>query len=198
MTMKCKSQCPICGMGVLTPKTTNSYVEYKGKSKYLPLHFSICSVCETEQVDQQQSLENKREMNAFKKTVDGVLTGGEVAAARKSLGLTQVEAARVFGGGPVAFSKYESNDVTQSEAMDKLIRVALNVPEAYDYLLNKSGLSISKSVVVGQSQLKHEKSGIWLNISESASVITNTSKIIEKISLYEPQDGKRQWLEDAA
>lgn len=67
--------CPCCGVGVLTPKITNNYVEYKGKSKSLPLHFSICSYCETEQADQQQSVENKRVMDAFKKAVDETLTG---------------------------------------------------------------------------------------------------------------------------
>lgn len=67
--------CPCCGVGVLTPKITNNYVEYKGKSKFLPLHFSICSYCETEQADQQQSVENKRVMDAFKKAVDETLTG---------------------------------------------------------------------------------------------------------------------------
>ena len=56
-------------------KITNNYVEYKGKSKFLPLHFSICSYCETEQADQQQSVENKRVMDAFKKVVDETLTG---------------------------------------------------------------------------------------------------------------------------
>ncbi|CTQ08455.1 MULTISPECIES: type II toxin-antitoxin system MqsA family antitoxin [Klebsiella pneumoniae complex] len=196
--MKCEIQCPICGVGVLTPKITNSYVEYKGKSKYLPLHFSICNHCETEQANQQQSLENKREMNAFKKSVDGILTGAEVATARKRLGLTQAEAAKVFGGGPVAFSKYESNDVAQSEAMDKLIKLALHVPEAWDYLLRQSGLSISKSLILDQSQLQHDSLNVWVNVSERDSTIAEPSKIIEKISLYKPQEGKRLWLEEAA
>jgi HTH-type transcriptional regulator/antitoxin MqsA len=62
------------------------------------------------------------------------LTGEEVRALRVQLDLTQAEAARVFGGGQVAFSKYENDDVVQSEAMDKLLRVAAEVPGALRYL----------------------------------------------------------------
>jgi HTH-type transcriptional regulator/antitoxin MqsA len=61
-------------------------------------------------------------MVAFKKEVDGLLTGAQVRALRERLGINQSEAAKIFGGGLVAFSKYESDDVSQSEAMDKLLR----------------------------------------------------------------------------
>ena len=75
-------------------------------------------------------------MIEFRKKVDGLLTGSQVRSIRKSLGLNQAEAARVFGGGPVAFSKYENDDVTQSEAMDKLLRLASRLPAAMDILQN--------------------------------------------------------------
>lgn len=66
--------------------------------------------------------------------MDGLLTGAQIRTLRESLGLTQAQAARIFGGGPVAFSKYEHDDVTQSDAMDKLLRVANAVPEALAHL----------------------------------------------------------------
>ncbi|WP_159282173.1 type II toxin-antitoxin system MqsA family antitoxin [Rahnella variigena] len=196
--MKCNAKCPVCGEGALTPKTTHSYVEYKGKSKFLPLHFSVCDYCEIEQTDQRESLENKREMNEFKKSVDGVLTGNEVSRARKKLGLTQLDAARVFGGGPVAFSKYESNDVTQSEAMDKLLRLAINVPEAYAFLLQQAGMNVNKAkIAVPQSSLI-EAPNEWINISDTSHALPKTAKITDKIKVYEPHEAKRHWLEENA
>jgi HTH-type transcriptional regulator/antitoxin MqsA len=63
-----------------------------------------------------------------------VLTGKEVRALRQKLGLIQADAASLFGGGPVAFSKYEADDVTQSDAMDKLLRVVSFVPAVFAYL----------------------------------------------------------------
>lgn len=49
--------------------------------------------------------------------------------ARRTLGLSQEEAARLFGGGRNAFSKYERGEVAQSVAMDRLIRLCLSHPE---------------------------------------------------------------------
>lgn len=70
----------------------------------------------------------------------GLLTGEEIRKIRSFLGITQNEAATIFGGGTVAFSKYENNDVIQSVSMDKLLRVASEVPEAFHVLARKVGL----------------------------------------------------------
>jgi HTH-type transcriptional regulator/antitoxin MqsA len=60
-----------------------------------------------------QTRDNKRAMLAFKKQVADLLTGFELKALRQRLGVIQAQAAVIFGGGPVAFSKYESDDVMQ-------------------------------------------------------------------------------------
>jgi HTH-type transcriptional regulator/antitoxin MqsA len=73
-------------------------------------------------------------MTDFYREADGLLTGNQIKAIRDDLGLTQAEAAKVFGGGKNAFTKYENGDVTQSVAMDKLIRTAYAVPAALDFL----------------------------------------------------------------
>lgn len=133
-------QCPICGEGRLQPHVGKNRVEYKGKTAELDLLYSLCDACGSEQSDTGQLRSNKRAMVAFKKRVDGLLVGAEVRALREKLGLSQVEAARVFGGGPVAFSKYESDDVAQSEAMDKLLRLAAELPEAFELLARQAGV----------------------------------------------------------
>lgn len=58
----------------------------------------------------------------------GLLTGQEILAFRKRFGLTQKEAGALLGGGPVAFAKYEAEDVVQATAMDNLIRVCMENP----------------------------------------------------------------------
>lgn len=134
------NQCPICGEGNLQPRVGKNLVEYKGQSEELELQFSLCDACGSEQSDSAQLRTNKRAMVAFKKAVDGLLSGTEVRAIREELGLSQAEAAQIFGGGPVAFSKYESDDVSQSEAMDKLLRLAAELPVAFDLLANQAGI----------------------------------------------------------
>lgn len=54
-----------------------------------------------------------------------------VRAAREAVGLSQREAGRVFGGGPTAFYKYETAKSVPSEAMSKLLRLALERPELF-------------------------------------------------------------------
>ena len=79
---------------------------------------------------------------AFRKRVDGLLTGAEITALRKQYNLTQGQAARLFGGGPVAFSKYENDDVAQSESMDNLLRLVRRSPEAFWELVQEKGMAV--------------------------------------------------------
>lgn len=134
--------CPICGEGHLEARLDKNPVEYKGKTATLDMHYSVCSACGSEQSSAAQSRLNKRAMQAFKKSVDGLLTGAEIRELRERWGIKQSEAAEIFGGGPVAFSKYESDDVAQSEAMDKLLRVAAAVPEALAYLAQNANVTL--------------------------------------------------------
>lgn len=138
-----KDICPICEEGHLHPHVGSNSVEHRGECASLDLHFSVCDACGSEQAGAAQLRKNKRSMVEFRKKVDGLLTGSQVRSIRKNLGLSQAEAARVFGGGPVAFSKYESDDVAQSEAMDKLLRLASEVPAGYDFLCKQGGIGNS-------------------------------------------------------
>ncbi|KAA0875748.1 type II toxin-antitoxin system MqsA family antitoxin [Nitrincola tapanii] len=142
--------CPICGEGLLAPQVEMVPVEYRGVIRQIESHLSICDCCGSEQVGPAELRANKRLMVAFKKEVDGLLTGAQVRLLRERLGINQGEAARVFGGGPVAFSKYESDDVSQSEAMDKLLRIADALPEAFAILAAEAGVAPAKPGVLWQ------------------------------------------------
>ena len=83
---------------------------------------------------------NKRGIMAFRKSVDGLLTGAEICALREKYKLTQSHAAKLFGGGPVAFSKYENDDVAQSEAMDNLLRLVRRSETAFLELVDEKGM----------------------------------------------------------
>lgn len=54
---------------------------------------------------------------------EGLLGGHEIAQLREKFRLNQREAAALFGGGFNAFNKYESGEVLQSYAMDRLLRL---------------------------------------------------------------------------
>jgi len=132
--------CPICGEGHLHAHVGLHQVEYNGISEEIPLHFAVCDVCEVEQGGATEIRLNKREMIAFKKRVDGLLSAEEVRRMREVWGIDQKQAAAIFGGGPVAFSKYENNNVMQSEGMDKLLRAAWYAPDVFTWLKDKAGI----------------------------------------------------------
>ena len=143
MNRECdKELCPVCGEGHLAEQQDECEVEYRGHFELLPSLYSLCDVCAVEQTTAEQERRNKRETIAFRKRVDGLLTGQELRALRERLGVSQKEAAALFGGGPVAFSKYENDEVAQSEAMDRLLRLASEVPEALTWLSEHAGVPV--------------------------------------------------------
>jgi len=181
--MSTPKACPICGEGWLTPHNEWVDVEYRGSRGKVANRYSVCDQCGSEQAGADELRANKRAMIAFKKQVEGLLMGGQVREIREHLGLTQAEAAKAFGGGPVAFSKYEADDVMQSEPMDKLLRLAASVPEAFDFLAERAALS------------KAPFSGEWVEIESSKSVTsTATPEVTFSHSYSENGKNKADWM----
>ena len=114
--------------------------EYKGHKKLLPLHYQLCDACHSDFAGAKEGKLNKRAIMAFRKSVDGLLTGAEICALREKYNLTQGQAAKLFGGGPVAFSKYENDDVAQSESMDSLLRLVRRSEVAFLELVQEKDM----------------------------------------------------------
>jgi HTH-type transcriptional regulator/antitoxin MqsA len=133
--------CPLCGVGQVTAKVDEVETEYKGHSALLPMHYQVCAHCTSDFSGADENRLNRRALLAFRKRVDGLLTGADIAALRQQYHLTQVQAARLFGGGPVAFSKYENDDVMQSEPMDNLLRLVRRSPDAFWQLVQEKSMA---------------------------------------------------------
>lgn len=140
--MNTQELCPLCGEGHVTAQVEQVENEYKGKSALLPQHFKQCDHCGSDFAGAAEAKLNKRALMAWRKEVDGLLTGAEIIALRHQYNLTQAQAAQLFGGGPVAFSKYENDDVAQSEAMDTLLRLVRRSPEAFRALQEEKGVHV--------------------------------------------------------
>ena len=138
--MSAQELCPICGEGHVTASVQMVEYEYKGHRAELPSHYKQCDTCTSDFAGMAESKQNTRIVMAFRKQVEGLLTGDEITALRKQYQLTQAQAAKLFGGGPVAFSKYENDDVAQSEAMDTLLRLIRRSPAAFWALVEEKGL----------------------------------------------------------
>lgn len=138
--MNTKELCPICGEGHVTSCVDQVESEYKGQKAMLPLHYQVCDVCTSDFAGMEESRLNKRAVMAFRKSVDGLLTGDEIRALRDKFKITQGQAAKLFGGGPVAFSKYENDDVAHSEAMDTLLRLVSHNEATFWDLVEVKGM----------------------------------------------------------
>lgn len=71
----------------------------------------------------------RREARASAK--HAILTPLVIRAIREACKLSQQDAARVFGGGPKAFEKYESGEVAPSSAMTRLLLLAAKRPNLF-------------------------------------------------------------------
>lgn len=157
--------CDICGEGHVVAGSDMAAYEYHGKSAMLPVYFLTCDTCASEFAGAKESRASKRAVLAFRKQVDGLLAGSEIEALRKRYNITQGQAAKLFGGGPVAFSKYENDDVVQSEAMDKLLRLVRKNESAFWDLVDEYGmteeLSAKAEAVTGTQALSAADNAIW-------------------------------------
>ena len=120
--------CAVCGNGRLHLEQSEKDAEVEGVKYKIPFRTHWCEACGSRLGLNEDLRFNARAMRQVRKKHIGLLTGEEVRAARKSLSLNQEQAAQLFGGGPVAFSKYENDEITQSDAMDRLIWLVARFP----------------------------------------------------------------------
>jgi len=128
------TNCKLCKSEDVSDYVEAEEISYKGSTLQVSIAYSLCNNCDREFISKPQILQNEAALRAAKKDHDGLLSSEEIIRARRTLSLTQEQAARVFGGGRNAFSKYERGEVSQSVAMDKLIRICLNHREVFHEL----------------------------------------------------------------
>lgn len=139
--MNDKTLCPLCGEGHLSPRVEESVTEYGGHQGKVTLRFAECDACGSEITGEADSRANKRAVLAFRKSVGSLMTGAEIRSLREKYGITQDQAARLFGGGPKAFSKYESDDVAHSESMNNLLCLVRQSEDAFWDLVALRGMA---------------------------------------------------------
>ena len=127
--------CPICGSKNIEMQITSEIFEYKGHQKTIDgCEKLVCKDCEEAFFTNETSKRNEKIIRDFHREIDRLLTSNEMIRIRTSLGFTQKAFGELLGGGPKAFAKYESGVLTQSRAMDNLIRMVDAVPGAIEFL----------------------------------------------------------------
>ena len=83
-------KCPLCGEGTLKQKIKDKTFQYKGSTITIPDYITYeCGSCGEAIVDNTSLKESGKLLKDFKCKVDGLLSGAQIKAIRKKLGLTQ-------------------------------------------------------------------------------------------------------------
>lgn len=147
--MKTENQQCYCGNDNIEIRTETRGMEILGKKYDIRKQYCHCPQCGEEWVTPAQSKASTDQIIASKRRSQGFLAPEDIKALRERHGLTQKQAAAIFGGGENAFSKYERGEIYPTTAMDKLMQLFDNVPQAKNHLLinNRENIHISSVVV---------------------------------------------------
>lgn len=141
------SICALCGSPHAEEREYSKAVQRGGKHVEVHgLRHYVCLECEADFVDDQQSRHNLLLVQAAFGEEGRYLSGRQIREWREHLGLTQRLAARIFGGGLNAFSKYETGEVIQSEAMDNLLWLVMRMPSLIPVLASRHNVPLPEGV----------------------------------------------------
>ena len=138
------NKCAECGSSAFEVRIEPDESQRNGQSFTVDVEYSVCRQCGDIVIFSDQIKRNDCVLRDAWRKIDGLLTAQEIVALRNTLKLTQQDAAKIFGGGTNAFSKYERSEVIQSVAMDKLMRAALDVPDMFIWLKQQAGFNEKK------------------------------------------------------
>jgi HTH-type transcriptional regulator / antitoxin MqsA len=124
-------KCPVCGGAELVQDTRDLPYLYKGKTTVIAMvHGEFCPACDEAILTVEESTRTGNLMLEFNQQVNAEhIDPSYITTVRKKLALDQREAAKIFGGGVNAFSRYESGKTKPSVALLKLFKVLDRHPD---------------------------------------------------------------------
>ena len=137
-----ESVCPACKAGQLHTFTRTRDFRPRGRLVTVELLGSRCDACGVETTRAAQHDENLRRLAARKAQYGDTLLGEEIVGLRKRYGLTQLAAARLFGKGKIAFSRYENEATYPDASTTLLLTMAIEMPDSLKWLADKAGVEI--------------------------------------------------------
>ena len=153
-------KCPICGEGTLRVEKNKEQFEYKGRTLSLELTRYTCDTCNESFFDNQEMKNYQKRIKDFQREADGLLTSDEIRQMREKHRLSQREFARILGIAEKSFTKYELGLVSQSRAMDNLLRVIDEFPDVLSFLRDsREDKKKDRKVVYIKDRYSFSKSG---------------------------------------
>ncbi|MFZ4580361.1 MAG: type II toxin-antitoxin system MqsA family antitoxin [Myxococcota bacterium] len=145
-------KCPDCGAVMARDERRLGWT-HKGQTVEFSQPGWFCPVDGTHDhvLDEADTLATEPLRLAHRVVVEGGLHPAEVKRIRERLGMSQREAGRVIGGGPIAFHKYERGVVATTHALGVLLRLLDRHPEMLAELRGEFGGKAPKGARVEEA-----------------------------------------------
>lgn len=137
-----KRRCPACREADLQPATRYREFHPHGQSVRVELLTSKCPRCAALATSPEQHAENLKRLKARKTQYGGLLLGEEILSLRRRYGITQQAAAKIFGKGKIAFSRYENEASYPDESTTLLLTLAIEKPAVIRSLADRAGVEL--------------------------------------------------------
>lgn len=125
-------KCPECGKAEMLRDVREAAFTYKGRTLMVPAQPGLyCPACGEAVFNDAEADRYQAVIRPFVEAVNREAMP-ELARVRKALKLTQAEAGKLFGGGAVAFSRYETGKTAPPRALQVLFRILERHPELLD------------------------------------------------------------------
>lgn len=135
-------RCPACRQANMQPATRVREFCPHGQMLRVELLTSKCPACSALATSAEQHTENLKRLKARKAQYRGLLLGEEILSLRRHYGMTQQAAAKLFGKGKIAFSRYENETSYPDASTTRLLELAIEKPDVVRWLADKAGVEL--------------------------------------------------------
>lgn len=170
-------RCPACRKGDLKPATRMRSFHPNGERLEVTLLTSRCPICGAEAASATQHAENLKLLAARKARYGACMMGEEILALRRRYGITQQQAAKLFGKGKIAFSRYEHETSYPDSTMSKLLALAAEKPSVVRWLADKVGVELP----LWQARC-NEELGVKLSVVDDRLTVVKAQRWSQEIN----------------
>ena len=145
--------CPLCGKGHWIAHADGDYKFSHGRKSYVLKDqlYALCDNCGTKGYLPGQRDLNRKSIREFQSKLLDYISPSDVLAVREKYCLTQADAAKIFGGGKQGFSKWERGTSAPSGTTARMLKLALEVPQAMKYLAAQANVELTHEKVTAQN-----------------------------------------------
>ena len=144
--------CPDCGKDMVRDERLVSWIYRGHKIEYMQPGY-YCADCGNCDLTDKDIAKTEGKLQAFRKKVDDMLAPAlspmQIKRLRESFSLSQKRAGRLFGGGPMAFSKYERGENKPHKSTEILFRLLTGGKIKIRDIENAALIKVEKAPTVG-------------------------------------------------